>query len=397
MKKILFNILPAMLLVACYDPEPYVSEDDFSTTSAVSEIGTVYSVNEGMQICNPSVSQDSEKYPASMLWLNFGTDLHVVSPDTAVYNTVWKKDHKIVEHDRLTVSDTAGKVLWFLMRDTSKGDCEFQDPEWSTHPNFIAYLRGYDVNGSKACLDKDFGIFAVRLSDKKIYTFYGKKQSDEATPHIWVDPSVTEVDTSKKDTTLEGFFGTKNVRLVFVTKDDKIVFRDFANGGKEITLKKPAEHKNEMIDSPLISPDGKFIVYNVIDKSDEKIWYAYIQELSKNSEPVKIEKEQGMMSDPAQPHWFKFGERLFVVWTEFPSGATMLNTNDLKVKEVQNGSVGRTVMREIQLAAGAPSDLFLNWVGDIREISPVPMIGGRSPDGNFLATGRNDGFLIKLP
>lgn len=75
----------------------------------------------------------------------------------------------------------------------------------------------------------------------------------------------------------------------------------------------------------------------------------------------------------------------------------MLNTNDLKVKEVQNGSVGRTVMREIQLAAGAPSDLFLNWVGDIREISPVPMIGGRSPDGNFLATGRNDGFLIKLP
>ena len=66
-------------------------------------------------------------------------------------------------------------------------------------------------------------------------------------------------------------------------------------------------------------------------------------------------------------------------------------------ESVQDGSVGRTVMREVRLTAGAPSDLAVEWVGDVRQIAPVPMIGGRSPDGRFLATGTNYGYLLELP
>ena len=54
-------------------------------------------------------------------------------------------------------------------------------------------------------------------------------------------------------------------------------------------------------------------------------------------------------------------------------------------------------MREIRLTAGAPADIAFEWVGDVRQIAPVPMIGGRSPDGRFLATGTNYGFLLELP
>ena len=54
-------------------------------------------------------------------------------------------------------------------------------------------------------------------------------------------------------------------------------------------------------------------------------------------------------------------------------------------------------MREIRLASGTASDLTVEWVGDVREISKLPMIGGRSPDGRYLATGTSKGFLIELP
>ena len=68
-----------------------------------------------------------------------------------------------------------------------------------------------------------------------------------------------------------------------------------------------------------------------------------------------------------------------MLWTEFTStGGGYYNKVDLKEMSAQDGSVGRTVMREIRLTAGAPSDIAVEWVGENREIAPVPMIGGRS-------------------
>ena len=415
MRKKLFKYLPALLLVACYSPEPYVAsaDDSSSKESAVSsEMGTVYPVNklpppknQNAQICNPSVSQDPDKFPASMLWLNFSGDLGVKAPDS-VYNVTDDKKNKVrvLQHDRLTISDTAENVLWYLMRDTANGDCQFQDPEWSTHPNFIASLRAYDVTGSKVCdvSNLDYGIIAIRISDKKRFVFYKKEESEYGDPHIWVDPSVTEVDTSASDTTISGFFGTDNVRLVFVrTKGDgdkkvrEFVFRDFANGGKEVKLKLPKGYNGKSLENPVISPDGHFVVYNLVDGSNLE---AYIQELSKDSNPIKIEKVDGMLNNPAMPRWFKLENRLFVVWAEFVSNLDLSsNRNDYTLTSVQDGSIGRTLMREIRLTAGTASDLTLEWVGDVREVSPVPMIGGRSPDGRYLATGTSYGFLVKLP
>jgi hypothetical protein len=151
-----------------------------------------------------------------------------------------------------------------------------------------------------------------------------------------------------------------------------------------------------MMDSPMISPDGKYVVYNMINSSMMG-WRSFIQELSKDATPTEIEKLSGMMSEPVQPRWFSFADRLFVVWTEFPQGSQFVNKNDLSEVSVQNGSAGRTAMREIKLAANAPSDLAFEWVDNVKEIAPIPMIGGRSPDGFFLATGTNNGFLLKLP
>ena len=396
MKKMLPRILfplASALLVACYTPEPFEAETVGSSASnQASDIGMMFPVNTMQQICNPSVTQDTVNFPASMLWLNFGSDLIVTRPDSeyTVSKTV------VEQHDRLTISDTAGKVLWYMMRDTAAGECQFQDPEWSTHPDYAVALRGYDVDGKKSCMNLDFGMFAVRFSDSKKFWFFDKDLPEDASPHLWVKPGATVAEDAD-DSTVEGFFGTDEVRLVYVDDGNKIVFADFANGGlkKAKKLKKPAGESNLMVDAPMISPDGNFVVYNVVENS--RAWEAYIQELSATSVPVKIERRQGATSDPAQPHWFEYNGRLFIVWTEFPSGEPMLSRNDLREESAQDGSVGRTVMREIRLNAGAPADLAFEWVGDVREIASVPMIGGRSPDGKFLATGTNYGFLLELP
>ena len=389
MKK-LFGILLPALLVACYSPEPFEAEVGDTASQAS---GSVYPVNTMEQICNPSVSQDTVNFPASMLWLNFGSDLKVTRPDSEY--TVSKAD--VVQHDRLTISDTAGKVLWYMMADFDAGDCQFQDPEWSTHPDYVVALRAYDINGRKSCYDLDYGMFAVRLSDSKKFWFYDKDIIETATPHLWVSPDAS-VEEDAADSTVEGFFGTKDVRLTYVSEKKEIVFVDFANGGlkKAKTLKKPADRSSWDIDSPLISPDGKFVVYNMLE--NPATWEAYIQELSPSSVPVKIERLSGSTSDPAQPHWFEYNGRLYVLWTEFPQNwPQMLNKSDLRETSTQDGSVGRTVMREVRVLAGAPVDLSVEWVGEARTVASVPMMGGRSPDGRFLATGTNYGFLLELP
>ena len=382
------TFLPLLLVFsAClYEPEQFVEPEDsvFDVRKETFSWGTLYAINDEKQICNPSASQDTLNYPASMLWLNFGGKLNVLAPDS-VYTL-----SKVIQHDRLTVSDSTGAVLWYLMRDTKAGDCQFQDPEWSTHPNFIVALRAFDKGKSAACEDLDYGLFAVRMADKKRFFFYKEDISEFATPHLWVESSA--VSEGSNDKTVQGFFGTKQVRLVFVNKKDEIEFIDYATGGNKKTLKKASDVSDWMLDSPLISPDGKFVVYNAINSSMTG-WKSYVQELSENSTPVEIEKTGKMISEPVQPHWFSSNGKLYVMWTEFPQGKQFVNKDDLFSTSVHKRSAGRTAMREIVIS----EDASFKWKGDIVEIAPIPLIGGGSPDGQFVASGTNNGYLLKLP
>jgi hypothetical protein len=406
MKKLLLPLgLLALTLMACYSPEPFEAEysDESSNTDTSAEMGKIYSLNGGKQTCNPSASQDTVNYPASMLWLNFSGTLNVNAPDSGFTLK------KVLQHDRLTVSDTANNVKWYLMRDTSAGECQFQDPEWSTHPNFIVALRGYDVDGSKACENLDYGIFAVRMTDKEKFWFKKTGIPEEATPHLWVEPSA-KVEKDGDPSTLKGFFGSDSVKFTYVDENQNIQVVDYVNGtkGKPKTfkLKKPSNRKNWKIDSPLISSDGWFVVYNMYENSTT--WEAYMQYLSENAEPIKIPRTKDMMSEPAQPHWFSddglkqwASKQMiwasFVVWSEFPAGSQMLNKNDLTKSSVQNGSVGRTVVRKFWSHMSAIADIRVDREDENIELAPVPMTGGITPDGKFLATGTNPAYLLKLP
>lgn len=391
MKYLIASTLLLLNLAACvYEPEPFEEKvAESSSSGSDSQIGSIYSINNRMQICNPSVTQDTVNYPGTMLWLNFGGNLNVTAEDSAFTTS------GVSQHDRLTVTDYNNEVKWYLMMDSS--ECQFQDPEWSTHPNFLVSTSA-DTTGSKGCSILDYGIFAVRMSDHKRFWFVEEGLGEFTTPHVWVDPSVMNPDTTESDSTVKGFFGTENVRLVYVDTTNSIVFVDYANGGmkKSVKLKKTEEMEREswMMDSPMISPDGNFIVYNAV--KGVSAMKSYVQKLSANSTPVEIEQTSDMIGVPSQPHWFKYGERLFVTWAEVPGGSFFVK-EDLTQSVTHDGSVGRTAMREISLDANAPADLALQWIGSVIEVAPVPTTGGRSPDGRFLATGYKLGFMLELP
>lgn len=389
------TLLLALGLSACvYEPEQFEEKTVQSSASgADSQIGSIHAINKDKQICNPSISQDTVNYPGAMLWLNFGGKLNVTPKDSgyAISN--------VVAHDRLTVTNQDNEVLWFLMMDST--DCQFQDPEWSTHPNYVVATRGVDSKGSKGCTKLDYGIFAARMSDHKRIWLVEDGLGEFTTPHVWVDPTVTALDTSASDTTIQGFFGTENVRLVFVDRSDDINFVDYANGGmeKSVKLKKSPEMEKEgwTPDSPMISPDGGFIVFNAVKGAgNNTVMKSYIQKLSANSVPVEIERTADMTGEPMQPHWFKYGERLFVTWAEVSDNVFFIK-NDFVKPETQDGSAGRTLMREIALDVNAPADLAIQWIGSVVEVASIPTTGGRSPDGKYLATGYEKGFLLELP
>lgn len=386
--KNIFVLILLLILTSCYEPSQYESSAASKNNTASSNFGTVYEVNGGKQICNPSVSLDTVNFPAAMLWLNFSGTLNVTSAPKG-YSTSGAG-----EHDRLTVSDTAGKVLWYVMKDAVPGvECEFQDPEWSTSADYIVALGGFKAKGSPSCDDdKDYGIVAIRPSDKASFFLIDSGMEEIANPHLWVGGLQASVDSTDS---LQLFFGTDEVKLVYVTAAGKIAFIDYATSAKANTLVLPDSTKGNLLDSPLISPDGNWVVYDVLDGSYS--WKSYIQELSTTAEPVEISKTSDMISNPVFPHWWKFGNRLFVVWTEFASSLSYLNKSDLTNSSTWDYSVGRTAMREVELTAGAPKDVALEWTSDVREIAPVPFIGGRSPDGHFLATGTNNGYLLNLP
>lgn len=383
MKKL--ALLAFVFLASCYSPEQYEGKMASGNIAADSEFGTVYEVNGGKQICNPSVTMDAERYPGAMLWLNFSGTLNV--NETEGFTTT-----KVGEHDRLTISDTAWNVLWFIMLDSVGAECEFQDPEWSTDSDYIVALAGSNAKGSRGCDEVEYKIVAIRLSDKAFITLSDSVVDEAANPHLWLGERSAKVDSTDK---VAKFFGTSQIKFVYKNPAGSLVYVDYAKSPKPKKLKAPANASGNMLDSPLISPDGNFIVYDKLNSSYS--WNSYIQELSESSSPIEMERTADMLSNPVFPHWWQFGSKLFVVWTEFVDGNSYLNKSDLTNESTWNRSLGRTSMREISVTAGAPNDVALAWNGDVREIAPIPLIGGRSPDGHFIASGTNNGYLLYIP
>jgi hypothetical protein len=357
----------------------------------------VFIINGHAQICNPSVSLDTVHFPGCMLWLNFSGDLQITVPDSLQDYSAERSR----QHDRLSIVDTSNTLRWYMTRKELGADAleEIQDPEWSAHPEYIVSLLSFEAK-------QKWGCYVIHPLSRNKLLLCKEGLSATSTPHIWIDPEAQtgneplEVSYDENGladrVAVQTFFGTSNVKFVVGKQKNWILslyYIDFSSEDKGlIPLQRPAGKDGWQCESPLISPDGNWIVFNVYKRTT--YYETYIQELVPGSVPILLKE------GASDPHWWRHpGDEsmLYVVYQEVPGDNLVYG--DFKDESFQNtAELGVTKRQMIRLFPGAPSGaVSLSRSGLEETIVSLPTKGGLSPDGRYLCTGYDRAFMVGLP
>lgn len=382
------------ILVSCQFPYTPEQEPSVSTENTVSQKIGVFPVNGGKQTCNISISPDTTDFRGCILWLNFsGALVQNVSPELAGYKTFAQ------QHDRLTITDSSNTVRWFITRDEmgARGEDNFQDPEWSTHPRIIVTLL------SSENLQK-WNLFAIDLKSRNSIKLCDEKMDEVSTPHLWIPETSTfsGTDDISPEYNSSGFADKNSVRKFFGTSDVKVVFSRKESGSLSLyyvnynesavpsKLPRPAGKENWKLESPLISPDGKWVVYNAYQST--RYYESYIQELRPGSVPILIAE------GASDPHWWTHPDDRslqYIVYARIP-GDNLVQADLAEPKVQETGSAGSTWMQQVKLFPGRPSMMAVVKTGDPILLVNLPLKGGRSPDGAFFCTGYSSAYIVRL-
>ncbi len=406
LKRILLTLAPvavAVVVGGCsnnwpYQPDFHVQPEAENLVVGVFSPYELFNINSNVQTCNPSISQDTTEYKGCMLWLNFDGQLNVnVADHIQGYTT-----EGVPQHDRITITDTNNTVVWY-MKNTEMGipaTEHIQDPEWSTHSDYIACLGDVGVG----ILANDYRAFAVNVKSRAVMQLCNKPISDVATPHFWVERGPTsgaagtvsysdEIEGFADSASIASFFGTDQVQIVYSDNHSAINFVDYTKGTpKSGTLRKPEGKENWVFESPLISPNGHWVVYNCAQKINGRVYSAYAQRLDTLSTPILI-SENGVA-----PHWWMHPEfnELYVIYSTI-NGPYLMTTDRYTYELEAGGTLGRTYKVKVKAAVSdLPSHAGFSIEGNPILLIKLPFKGGLSPDGRYLATGYQYTFMAAL-
>lgn len=272
---------------------------------------------------------------------------------------------------------------------------ELQDPEWTTHQHYITCLLSSQVRKNWSCI-------AIHTLSKKYLRMSNENLNETSTPHIWInensvfngDTSVISFDSSGfvSKESVQSFFGTSDVKLVFSRKNGKILslyYVDFNSSSSPIQLQRPADKAEYDLESALISPDGKWIVFNSYYSNTD--YHCYIQELRAGSKPMLLQ------SNAMDPHWWCHPankSEVYVIYTEIPGGYIV--SQDLSDPDFLSGSAGVTYRQAVSLYPGYSGITSFSRKGNPEVIVRLPLKGGWSPDGAYLCTGYDRAYLVGL-
>ncbi len=177
-------------------------------------------------------------------------------------------------------------------------------------------------------------------------------------------------------TEISGFFGTSNVKIAYTLNDNGVRtvyyvdLSDTAPSPKK--LRKPAGKENINSDSPLISPDGSFVVYCLL--MGNTAYGAYMQKLDPDAPPVLI------AANGTQPHW----------WTDIAGRVFIIYSDQFFASNLVTG-IHATYKQQVSCAANG------SLTGAAEVIAPYPMNGGVSKDGRYLCTGYAVAAFYDIP
>lgn len=372
-----------------YEPEPAAQPGTIS-----SEDNPLKSINGGIQTCNPSISQNETHFQGCMMWLSLGE----VSVDTSLvsgYNIEGAR-----QHDRITISDQSNRVRWYIKGPDFIDGSEMQDPEWSNHNDYAAFLGQMAGNLWHA--------FAIRISDKTAFKLHNRL-SAAATPFVWVhdagpdmppdsNATLNESSISKQATftsenvadssSVAQFFGTNMVKVAWSASDGtypSIFFIDYSKPSPSVKmLKRP--NTSFTLESPIISPNGEWVTYQAVQGNAPK--GAYVQKLDENALPYSV----GAIA--TEPHWWRHPNDTAGLYVVYATDRFV--TQNLTL-DLADGSLGSTFLTKFSPPltdedAGKYGSLV--YFDSPRELVGLPMQGGLSRSGRYLCTGYEKAYIF---
>ncbi len=357
--------------------------------------GTIYAVNINKQACNPSVSRNPA-FPACMALLNLN-QLAVKVPDSLSGGYSLSQ---VESHDRITIIDTGNAVRWYFMRGSIDSLVDLQCPEWSTHPDYLAFLSGVPSGAYSA--------YAVRISDKRFLKISKGNLTEYGTPHFWLPDTAKGGDPASapgyatsgfvEKSALTQFFGTARFKFVYtvVPGNGALRYVDYSSSAdpSPVELPKPAGRENEYCASPLISPDGNWVAFHCFENPSYGSYYSsYLQRLSPGAEPILVAE------GASDPHWWvdpnSSGRDYYLVYSltkkEYQTDLDFTNP-DLAT----SGKAGSTILRRLKGTTEVLGSLGIDDAYEPQTIAQLPFKGGLSPDGRFLCTSYKYSYFMKI-
>lgn len=355
----------------------------------------IFSINPLIQTCNPSISQDTVQFKGCMLWLNFDGQLNVnVESNISGYAT-----SGIAQHDRITVTDTNNSVVWYI-KNSEFGfspNSHIQDPEWSTHPDYLVCLMDTDDKS----LENMYSVFSVHVPTRTVFRLCDSDVGVVATPHVWIEQghptsvpdSMTYSDSLERfahPVCIENCFGTRNVKIVYHSgpMESQIKCVDYTTTPPSVfSLKKPEGRETWWVESPLVSPDGDCVAYSCAQRLNGTEYEAYVQHLSPGSEPMLVS------SIGSAPHWWVNPSTgsTYIVYTTIQGNYLVTTLPSFETRE--NGTAGYTLRVPVELGSGGNAVIQSQQTDTLAR---YPFKGGLSPDGKYLATGYQYTYMASL-
>lgn len=393
---VFFIISGFVLFNSCdfpYTPDPEISIAVKDTIYNGSDF-KIFPINGSRQTCNPAISQDIVNFKGCMLWLNFSGPLEQNVPDQfADYGDF------AGHHDRITITDTSNTVRWFIKNEELGlgADEELQDPEWAVHPQYLVCLASSGLGQNWSC-------YAIHIQTKDTLNLCHEEMDMVSTPHLWVDGSVNyaggRVENSFNEKngivdreSVRAFFGTDSVKLVFSLNEQRVLslyYVDYSDGAEMVKLNCPHNREGWNFESPMISPDGKWIVYNGYE--NVRYYETWIQELAPESRPILLGESI------CDPHWWVHPDDKTLTYIIYLSvvGSNFVR-EDLSDPEIaKTGEAGTTFIQQVKLFAGRSTLAGFRKIDSPEVVINLPMKGGLSPDGEFICTGYDRAYIAKL-
>lgn len=232
-----------------------------------------YRLQAGVQGCNSSVSLDTVNFPGCQAFMPFAGPSYLFNPDSIPGTREYFE-----MNDRVVIADTSNSMKWTIHKSQFDSVDEIQDPEWTTHPEFMCLIGG---KRKPRISNFDWSGYLIRIKDKQNLRIVSNRMIEISDPHVWIGgnrverssaPLTFDTNGVTSYAAVTGFTGFSEARVAYMLRDNfarsfirVIIYQ--SGDAKTADLVTPDSLANGAIQDLRFSPDGKYIAFTWWNRS----------------------------------------------------------------------------------------------------------------------------------